>query len=201
MAKPGLVFAVTVVVVVALAISFIATAPQAGGRPFNPNDYKYTVDVTIWADAAGWNYNHGVVNPTLYFKPGTKVVFTVIEEDGLPHTLTINPGKTENRGNAYTVLSIAQITQTIGHKSTGIYVFDKTGYYTYWCTVHPTTMVALIVITDNPPYIGLPPSNNTTSSSVVTDYSIVNSSNSINCGCSYTQDMITSDIVHLVSRT
>lgn len=151
--KAGVGVVIIIAVVVALSFSYVLTTPTGSHKQVIPSNPAHTNSTALWADAAGWNFNHGPINPTLSYQVGTVVTFTVTEEDGAPHTLTINPGGSasnpvsgESRSGATTVLSIAQITQTKGHVSTGKFYFSKAGVYTYWCTVHPTTMVGLIYV-------------------------------------------------------
>ncbi len=151
--KAGVGVVIIIAIVVALSFSYVLTTPTGSQKQTMPSNPAYTNTTYLWADAAGWNFNHGVLNPTLNYTVGTVVTFKVTEADTAPHTLTINPGGSasnpisgETRTGAYTVLSIADITQTKGHLSTGQFYFNKPGIYTYWCTVHPTTMVGLIYV-------------------------------------------------------
>jgi|ACXJ01.1.fsa_nt_gi plastocyanin len=111
------------------------------------------------------------VNPTIFVKVDTTLYFNVTEEDGAPHTLTLGYLGTTNasanlpivNGNisnskmlgsyksyepsvSYTVLSTAQITTTIGHNSQGKFPFTKAGVYSYWCTIHPFSMLGVIIV-------------------------------------------------------
>lgn len=152
--KGGIGFAIIVIIIVALAFTYVLTVPQTTGfRVVTPTatNHQYENTTVLWANAAGWDYNlapnnSSMWNPTLVYKVGTAVTFQVVEGDTAPHTLTINPGPNENRNTASNLLSITQITQTFGHKSEASIVFNKAGTYTYWCTVHPVTMVGTIII-------------------------------------------------------
>ncbi len=158
--KTGIVMAVVILLVMGLAVSVILDVPIAkefklptvpAGGP------AHVFNTTIYADAQGWNYNHGKLNPTIVIPDNTLVHFTVIEEDNQPHTLTINPGAKESSVSA-TLLTSSDITQVPGHVSHASAYFSQTGEYTYWCTFHPATMVANIYVNAS---AGLP-SNNTT---------------------------------------
>ncbi len=110
-----------------------------------------------------------LINPILYYKADTLIYFNITEADGAPHDFTIcydgsntstlfstitsgpssiysNPTKWENTGASYTIISVSQLTQNIGHTASSKYPFEKPGIYTYWCTVHPTEMYGLIII-------------------------------------------------------
>ncbi len=146
--KAGVVFVAIVLIMVAIGFTLMLNPPTVKSfslPPIPSKGVKHYQNITIYADANGWDYNHGTVNPTLYIANNTVVTFTVIEEDGEPHTLTINPGSSETSYQD-TLLSTAQITTIPGHVSTTKAYFDTIGVYTYWCTVHPETMVGLIYV-------------------------------------------------------
>lgn len=159
--KTGAIFAV--VVLVAVAIGFLLMLNPPTVQAFTPSPTpasgpKYYMNITLYADAQGWDYNHGTVNPTLNILNGTLVQFTVIEEDNQPHTLSFNPGYNESSsGYAYTLLSTSDITSTPGAVSHGSMYFGKLGVYTYWCIIHPTSMVGLIYVNST----STPTGNNT----------------------------------------
>ena len=162
--KTGVVFAVIVLLIVSMGLYLALDYPQTSSfsLPAAPASAPHSVNITIWADASGWDYGHGTVNPTITILNGTVIHFTVIEEDGQPHTLTINPGPAESTVFD-TLLSISQITTTPGAVSHTTAYFPKVGVYTYWCTVHPTTMVGLIYVNSSLPShvytFPTPPSN------------------------------------------
>jgi plastocyanin len=165
--KGGVTFALIIVLLVSVAFGYILTSPTGGGLQPSKNPTKYTQYVNLGADAAGWeyNYNTSLRNPVLNVVSGTKVVFNITEMDGAPHNLYIaydgkytsslfqqlvvdqksSPKKIEGSTN-YQILSTAQITQTIGHKTQGNYPFFKDGIYTYWCSIHYATMVGLLIV-------------------------------------------------------
>ena len=142
----GVAFAVMLVAVAGLSLAYELNIPEvhAFKLPPVPSDAKIYRDVTLYAEEPGWDANLGPAktNPTLVFQVGTVVNFTVIEEDTLPHTLAINPGPKE-LSNADIVLSIGPPQYSVVH---GQAYFNKIGVYTYWCTVHPLTMVGLIYV-------------------------------------------------------
>lgn len=157
--KSGVVYGVVIVVLVAASLAFVLSAPtSAGGGLTDPSGIKIkgVIDHTVYADASGWNYSHGQINPTLYFPVDYKIVFTVIEEDNLPHTFTLNkdtkyapgtpPTHYESATTGFTLITTSELTQVPGHSVTKSYIFFKTGNYTYWCEIHPTTMDARIQI-------------------------------------------------------
>ncbi|HLH86018.1 MAG TPA: cupredoxin domain-containing protein [Thermoplasmataceae archaeon] len=179
-AKGGVALAVVIVAVVAVSVGYILTSPSSTGLTPTSNDFaqtKYTQYVHLYADGNGWDYYYyqlgkGPINPVIYVKTGTTVVFNVTEEDDLPHTLTIafdgsptstlgsslisnpsqinsNPTKYENTGGSYTIISESQLGQTPGVTVQGKYPFLNPGVYTYWCLVHPTTMFGLIIVGSN----------------------------------------------------
>lgn len=160
--KAGVVFAVSVILIMAAAVGIALNVPlsKAVKLPQVPaGGPAHQVNITLWADAIGWNYNHGQVNPAIVIPPGTLIHFTVIEEDNQPHTLTVAPGSQESATHA-TLLSQADITTTPGHVSHSSAYFTSTGEWTYWCTVHPQTMVGQLYVNSSAPV----PTNNTTSS-------------------------------------
>lgn len=145
--KGGIAFAVIVIIIVSVAFAFVLSAPQqAGLKPPSLINYSSTNTTQLWANANGWNFGHGTTNPTLNYTTNELITFAVTEADGLPHTLVIAPGPKET-GSYWTVLTQSQITQTIGHVSQGQFMFTQPGTYTYWCTVHPATMVGTIIVT------------------------------------------------------
>ncbi len=146
--KAGVVFVVIVLLLVAIGLTLMLNPPTVKAFQLPPvpsKNVKHYENITIYADANGWDYGHGTINPTLTIANNTVVNFTVIEEDGQPHTLTINPGSSESTYQD-TLLSTSQITTIPGHKSYVQAYFDTIGVYTYWCTVHPETMVATLYV-------------------------------------------------------
>ena len=123
---------------------------QTFSLPAAPAHPQHEVNITLYADASGWDYLHGPSNPTITILNGTLVHFTVIEEDNQPHTLTVNPGSSES-SYSDTLLSTSQITTTPGHISYVTAYFGTVGIFTYWCTIHPTTMVGLIKVVSSLP--------------------------------------------------
>ncbi len=165
--KGGVVVALIIVIVVSASFAYILSSPTGGGLQPSKNPTSYTQYINLGADAAGWehNYNTSQRNPVLNIKESTLVYFNVTEEDGAPHNLYIaydgayssslfaklsasqisNPKSIEGSTN-YQILSVSQITQTIGHSTQGSYPFFKTGIYTYWCSIHYETMVGLLIV-------------------------------------------------------
>ncbi|MGC8645426.1 MAG: cupredoxin domain-containing protein [Thermoplasmata archaeon] len=105
--------------------------------------YNSTVLIVLYANALGWNYNSSHPDPTIYEKTHVLLEFKVIEQDGLPHTLTINPGPNESASSA--IVNVV-IPTTIGSVTWVNWSFANPGIYTYWCEVHPETMVGQLVI-------------------------------------------------------
>lgn len=178
--KAGVGIVIIVAVVVALSFSYVLTSPTGGSKITIPSNPAYTNTTNLWADAAGWNYGHGTINPSLNYSVGTVVTFHVTEEDTAPHTLYIvsapssptqGPISYENQGNGYQILSTSQITQTKGHTVDGQYYFNKAGVYVYWCTIHPQTMVGWL-------YVNATSSSSTTSLSAAHSASGTGISNS-----------------------
>ena len=144
--KTGIVMALAILVIVGFSVALaldVPIKPQFIPSPVPSSGPEHVVNVTLWADASGWDFNHGTVNPNIVVPPDTLIKFTVIEEDGEPHTLTIAPGAKETSFST-TVLPTSAITCIIGHKSYGSIYITSPGEYTYWCTVHPLTMVGHI---------------------------------------------------------
>ncbi len=165
--KGGVVVALIIVVVVSASFAYILSSPTGGGLQPSKNPTSYTQYINLGADAAGWEYNYNAShrNPVLNIKESTLVYFNVTEIDGAPHNLYIaydgayssstfanlvkeqinNPKSIEGSTN-YQILTVAQVTQTIGHSTQGSYPFFKTGIYTYWCSIHYETMVGLLIV-------------------------------------------------------
>lgn len=157
--KLGVAYGLIIILLVGTSLTFVLSAPTtSGGGLADPAGLKVhgAINQTIYADSAGWNYSHGSINPTLYFPLDYKITFTVIEEDNLPHTLTINKDKNyasgssltkyENGATALTLVTTGQLTQIPGHVAKASYIFFQPGNYTYWCAIHPTTMLARIQV-------------------------------------------------------
>lgn len=166
--KGGVAFVVIILLLVSASFAYVLTSPTGGGLK-SASSTKYTQYVNLGADAAGWeyNYNGSIRNPVLNITADTTVYFNITEIDGAPHNLYIaydgaysstlfaklvsdqvsNPKSIEGSNN-YQVLSVSQITQTIGHKSQGTFGFgsSSTGIYTYWCSIHYETMVGLLIV-------------------------------------------------------
>ena len=149
--KGGVAFAVIVVLSIAVAVGFvISPQPTSVLSQVIPPNPAYTNSTTLYANAAGWdnptpygNANGAIpVNPTLNYTVGTVVTFTVIETDSLPHNLYIAKGTSENLAAYYSVIGV--INPIPGSKYTGEWYAQTPGVYTYWCEVHPTTMVGTI---------------------------------------------------------
>ncbi len=148
----GVIFAVIILLAMGATLFTTVNYPvsQTFSLPSAPAHPPHEVNITLYADASGWDYLHGPSNPTITILNGTLVHFTVIEEDNQPHTLTINPGSSES-SYSDTLLSTSQITTTPGHISYVTAYFDTVGVFTYWCTIHPTTMVGLINVVSSLP--------------------------------------------------
>ena len=147
--KGGVAFAVIVVLSIAVTVGcVISPQPTSVLSQVIPPNPAYTNSTTLYANAAGWDTptqygNPGLpVNPTLNYTAGTVVTFTVIETDSLPHNLYIAKGTSENLAAYYSV--IGAINPIPGSKYTGEGYAQTPGVYTYWCQVHPTTMVGTI---------------------------------------------------------
>ena len=81
--KLGVVYGIVIILLVGLSLTFVLSAPtSSGGGLIDPAGLKVkgTIDQTVYADASGWNYSHGPINPTLYFPLDYKICFTVIED-------------------------------------------------------------------------------------------------------------------------
>ena len=138
-------------------------------------DLNVWADANGWElkqGSAATHYNSSatsLVNPILYYNTSTLVYLNVTEADGAPHNFIIaydgqntsalyttitgassgisaNPLKWEPLGGSYTIISVSDLTQNIGHTAQGKYPFQKAGIYTYWCSVHPNAMYGLIII-------------------------------------------------------
>jgi hypothetical protein len=157
--KLGSLYGIIIVILIALSLTLVLSAPTStGGGLIDPAGIhaKGTISQTVYADASGWNYSHGTPNPTLYFPLDYKICFTIIEEDNLPHTFTLNKDKSyvkgtvltkyEKPGTALTLVTTGELTEIPGHSYKKSYIFFSPGNYTYWCTVHPTTMLARIQV-------------------------------------------------------
>lgn len=144
----GVILAISIILIIGAAVSIALDVPlsKSFSLPSVPaSGPAHQVNITLYADALGWDYSKGKTNPTIVIPPGTLVHFTVIEEDNQPHTLTVAPGAKETSTSA-TLLSKADITTTPGHESHASAYFPTTGEYTYWCIVHPTTMVGQLYV-------------------------------------------------------
>ncbi len=166
----GIGFVVIVVIVVAVSFGYIGISHVAVSSSLTPPPHaktNHTAYTHLWADASGWNYNHGPINPALYYNVTTMVYFNVTEEDNAPHTLTIcydgaysvalfdkinstiaTSPLTWEKSPSYTIIGINLLTGlNTGQTVHATYPFLKDGIYTYWCTVHPTSMFGIIVVT------------------------------------------------------
>ena len=126
-----------------LSFYFFLSVPQGIGAQGVSASYNSTELIVLYANAQGWNYNSSHPNPTIYAKTHVLLEFKVIEQDNLPHTLTINPGNSENQNSAIVSVNIPPITGTVVWVN---WSFGQPGTYTYWCIVHPETMVGLLII-------------------------------------------------------
>jgi hypothetical protein len=137
--------AIFVVVILAAGGSFIWFMEQPGGPSTagTRGSYNSTQLIVLYANALGWDYNSSHPNPTLYEKTHVLLEFKVIEQDNLPHTFTINPGPNESASNAILSVNIPPVTGTVTWVN---WSFSNPGTFTYWCEVHPETMVGLLVI-------------------------------------------------------
>ena len=144
----GMIFGIVIIVLMFGGLYYMLSAPTSlNGGLVEPSNTPYTktINVTLYANALGWDY--GVkgdqANPTFNITAGTRIVFTVIEDDTAPHTLTIADSPSESSTHL-TLVTTSQLTQIIGHTVVASYVFNKVGTWTYWCEIHPTTMVGKI---------------------------------------------------------
>jgi hypothetical protein len=148
--------AIFVIVLLAAGGSFVWFVEQSGGSSATTiAPYNSTQVIVLYANYQGWNYNSSIPNPTLYEKTHVLLEFKVIEQDNLPHTLTINPGSNESASNYIVSVNIPAVTGTIVWVN---WSFANPGIYTYWCEVHPETMVGKLVLNST--------TSNTTNASV-----------------------------------
>lgn len=132
-----------VVVLIVAGSSFAWFLITPGGSSITPQGtYNQTKVIVLWANAQGWNFNT-TPNPVLNERLHTLLEFKVIEQDGLPHTLTINPGPNESTSND--IVNVP-IPTTIGSVTWVNWSFESPGLYTYWCEVHPETMVGKLYV-------------------------------------------------------
>ncbi len=134
-----------VVVLLATGGSFVWFIESSGtsGSGGISASYNSTQLIVLYANALGWNYNSSNPNPTLYEKTHVLLEFKVIEQDNLPHTLTINPGTNESTTNIILSVNIPAVTGTITWVN---WSFANPGVFTYWCEVHPETMVGKLIV-------------------------------------------------------
>ncbi len=52
----------------------------------------------------------------------------------------------ENAATGLTLVTTGELTQIPGHSVSKSYIFFQPGNYTYWCEIHPTTMLARIQV-------------------------------------------------------
>ena len=90
----GMIFGIVIIALMFGGLYYMLSAPTSlNGGLVEPSNTPYTktINVTLYANALGWDY--GVkgdqTNPTFNITAGTRIVFTVIEADTAPHTLTI----------------------------------------------------------------------------------------------------------------
>ncbi len=138
-----IVLLVLVLVVAGASFAWFLTSP-GGGASFTQGPYNQTKVIVLYANSQGWNYN-STPNPTLNERLHTLLAFKVIEQDGLPHTLTINPGTNESSSLNDYVVNV-QIPTTVGSVTWVNWSFSSPGVYTYWCIVHPYTMRGLLYV-------------------------------------------------------
>lgn len=136
--------ALFLVIIIASGASFVYFVQTPGsGQSQGSGTYNSTQLIVLYANAEGWNYNSSNPNPTLHESTHVLLEFKVIEQDNLPHTLTINPGPNESSSNAIFSVNIPPVTGTIVWAN---WTFNDPGVFTYWCEVHPETMVGLLLI-------------------------------------------------------
>ncbi len=125
-----------------------SSSVQAISAPYNS-----TMEIVLYANANGWNYNTSNPNPTIYAKTHVLLEFKVIEQDTFPHTLTINPGPNESQSSAIVSVNIPAVPGTVVWVN---WSFSVPGIYTYWCIVHPETMVGKLIINSSSNTTGSP---------------------------------------------
>ncbi len=135
--------AIFLVVLLAAGGSFVWFVEQPSSSSNYTATYNSTKEIVLYANAVGWNYNSSNPNPTLYEKTHVLLEFKVIEQDNLPHTLTVNPGTNESTSNDVFSVNIPAVTGTVVWLN---WSFANPGTYTYWCEVHPITMVGKLII-------------------------------------------------------
>ncbi|MHB8361781.1 MAG: cupredoxin domain-containing protein [Thermoplasmataceae archaeon] len=175
-------FGIVILILMFAGLYYMLSAPTTlnGGLVESSTlTFKKEINVTLYANALGWDYGikGDQPNPTFNITPGTKICFTVIEDDTAPHTLTIADSAKES-GTHLTLITTSQLTTTIGHTVKASYIFDKLGTWTYWCEIHPTTMLGAInVVTANATATSQFSSNN---ANVHNSYNSINFSNELN---------------------
>ena len=144
----GMIFGIVIIILMFGGLYYMLSAPTTlNGGLVEPSNTPYTktVNVTLYANSLGWDYGikGDQVNPTINITTGTRIVFTVIEDDTAPHTLTIADSPSESSTHL-TLITTSQLTQNIGHTVIVSYVFNTVSTWTYWCEIHATTMVGKI---------------------------------------------------------
>ncbi|MEM0136225.1 MAG: hypothetical protein QXU18_13545 [Thermoplasmatales archaeon] len=150
--------AIFIVVLLAAGGSFVWFVESSGSGNSNnlPAPYNSTQLIVLYANELGWNYNSSNPNPTLYEKTHVLLEFKVIEQDNQPHTLTVNPGTNESQTNEIFSVNIPPVTGSVVWVN---WSFANPGVFTYWCIVHPETMVGRL-------YVNSTSSNSTNASTV-----------------------------------
>ena len=122
--------------------------------PAAPSNMSATQNTTLFADSNGWNYSHGVANPSLYFEKGSLVNFTIVQEDGNPHSLFIAPGSNESSFSEELMKS-SDLGNKTGSTFSFLAYFNSTGEYTYWDSHNPNTTMGHIYVVTSRLSIGL----------------------------------------------
>jgi hypothetical protein len=156
-----IVLLVLVLVVAGSSFAWFLTSP-GGGASFTQGTYNQTKVIVLYANANAWNYKTTDPNPTLNEKLHTQLDFKIIEQDGIPHTFTVNAGKNESSSPSDYIINV-QIPTTIGSVVWANWSFSSPGVYTYWCTIHPYAMVGLLYVNST----AISSSNNSTTASPV----------------------------------
>lgn len=97
-----------------------------------------TQNITLYGSASqGWGLTQQSITspgPQITFQEGQLVNLTLIAVDGLPHIFYVdyNGNKVADSNEPRS----PQFTTTINYQFTP----DRTGQFTYYCSIHPTTM-------------------------------------------------------------
>jgi plastocyanin len=128
-----------------LVIAIVPVQPSLAslGRPTSTKVQAATVMIHLNGFVNAWNSSTNP-NPTITVKQGDMVTVSVVSSDSAPHQFLLDMDK--DGSTTATCMTIDPCSLQVPPSTSFSFVAGASGSYTYYCTIHPTMMLAPFVI-------------------------------------------------------